>query len=287
MNRSATATHLAPFILGLACLMPIGSVHAADPAELDDPHLWLEEVTGDAALAWVREQNAESTAELAGTDAFKALDERLLEDPRLQREDPVRLQGRRRTTTTSGATRRTSAACGGGRRSRSTARPSRSGKPSSTSTRSAEAEKENWVWNGRELPAADVRALPDLALARRGRRRRGPRVRRHDARRSSKDGFTLPEAKSDVAWRGPDSVFVGTDFGPGSLTDSGYPRIVKEWRRGTPLADGHARLRRASPTTCAVSALSRPDARASSATSSRGAITFYTSETVPAAATAS
>ena len=39
-----------------------------------------------------------------------------------------------------------------------------------------------------------------------------------------KDGFTLPEAKSRVAWRSMDSLFVATDFGPGSLTKSGYPR---------------------------------------------------------------
>ena len=32
-------------------------------------------------------------------------------------------------------------------------------------------------------------------------------------------------------------MFVGTDFGPGSLTDSGYPRVVKEWKRGTPMAE--------------------------------------------------
>ena len=50
-----------------------------------------------------------------------------------------------------------------------------------------------------------------------------------------KDGFTLPEAKSDVAWAGTDELFVGTDFGPDSLTESGYPRIVKRWRRGEPL----------------------------------------------------
>ena len=30
-------------------------------------------------------------------------------------------------------------------------------------------------------------------------------------------------------------MLVGTDFGPGSLTDSGYPRLVKRWRRGQPL----------------------------------------------------
>jgi len=54
-------------------------------------------------------------------------------------------------------------------------------------------------------------------------------------RRFVPDGFNLPEAKSDVAWIDRDTLFVGTDFGPGSLTESGYPRIVKEWRRGTPL----------------------------------------------------
>src|SRR6185295_5858172 len=50
------------------------------------------------------------------------------------------------------------------------------------------------------------------------------------------DGFVLPEAKSDAAYLGEDNVFFATDFGPGSMTTSGYPRIVKWWRRGTPLA---------------------------------------------------
>ncbi len=49
-------------------------------------------------------------------------------------------------------------------------------------------------------------------------------------------GFTLPEAKSDVCWIDADHLLVATDFGPGSLTSSGYPRIVKRWRRGTPLS---------------------------------------------------
>ena len=49
-------------------------------------------------------------------------------------------------------------------------------------------------------------------------------------------GFTLPNAKTDVSWASPDALFVGTDFGPGSLTDSGYARVVKLWNRGTPLS---------------------------------------------------
>jgi prolyl oligopeptidase len=56
-------------------------------------------------------------------------------------------------------------------------------------------------------------------------------------RRFVDGGFQLPEAKSEVAWADTDTVYVGTDFGPGSLTDAGYPRIIKRWRRGQPLAD--------------------------------------------------
>jgi prolyl oligopeptidase len=48
-------------------------------------------------------------------------------------------------------------------------------------------------------------------------------------------GFSLPEAKSRCAWQSRDVVLVGTDMGAGSLTDSGYPRTVREWRRGTAL----------------------------------------------------
>jgi prolyl oligopeptidase len=50
------------------------------------------------------------------------------------------------------------------------------------------------------------------------------------------DGFTVPEAKRHIVWENENAVLVATDFGAGSLTDSGYPRQVKRWRRGTRLA---------------------------------------------------
>ena len=50
-------------------------------------------------------------------------------------------------------------------------------------------------------------------------------------------GFELPEAKSDISWITKDLVMVSTDFGEGSLTESGYPRIVKLWKRGQPLCE--------------------------------------------------
>jgi prolyl oligopeptidase len=51
------------------------------------------------------------------------------------------------------------------------------------------------------------------------------------------DGFSLPEAKHEAGWIDAGQIYVGTDFGPGSLTSSGYPRLVKQWRRGTPLSE--------------------------------------------------
>ena len=118
----------------------------------------------------------------------------------------------------------------------STRRPSRPGKSCSISTLLGKDEKENWVWHGAEALKPDYqRAL--ISLSRGGAD--ASVVREFDLTDKTfvNDGFTLPEAKSQVSWRDRDSVFVGTDFGPGSLTNSGYPRIVKEWKRGTPLAE--------------------------------------------------
>lgn len=53
------------------------------------------------------------------------------------------------------------------------------------------------------------------------------------------NGFTLPESKSNVSYLDENTLVVGTNFGEGSMTASGYPRVVKVWKRGTPL--GQAR----------------------------------------------
>ena len=50
------------------------------------------------------------------------------------------------------------------------------------------------------------------------------------------DGFKVPAAKSTLAWIDENTLLIGTDFGPGSMTTSGYPRIIKRWTRGTPLS---------------------------------------------------
>ncbi|MFR9774796.1 prolyl oligopeptidase family serine peptidase [Micromonospora sp. MS34] len=99
----------------------------------------------------------------------------------------------------------------------------------------AAQEGENWVWQEVTVlrPGYD-RCL--ISLSRGGAD--AVVVREFDLVRREfvADGFTLPEAKSSVCWIDADHVYVATDFGPGSLTTSGYPRVVKRWRRGTPLS---------------------------------------------------
>src|SRR5262249_12244154 len=51
------------------------------------------------------------------------------------------------------------------------------------------------------------------------------------------DGFEIAEAKNQFGWIDRDRIYVMTDFGPGSMTKSSYPRIAKEWKRGTPIAE--------------------------------------------------
>src|SRR5215472_7099386 len=101
----------------------------------------------------------------------------------------------------------------------------------------AAQEEENWVWQGASVlrPGGYRQALVHLS--------RGGAdasvVREFDiaTRSFAEDGFYVPEAKTDAGWIDADRIYVGTDFGSGSLTSSGYPRLVKQWRRGTPLSE--------------------------------------------------
>src|SRR5689334_13227055 len=100
----------------------------------------------------------------------------------------------------------------------------------------ARADGENWVWAGAEVIEPEY-TLALIELSRGGAD--ATVVREFDIvkREFVTDGFQLPEAKSGMSWEDSDTVLVGTDFGEGSMTESGYPRIVKRWRRGQPLEE--------------------------------------------------
>ncbi|WP_027934913.1 prolyl oligopeptidase family serine peptidase [Amycolatopsis thermoflava] len=201
----------------------------------EDPYLWLEDVTGERALDWVRQRNAESVAELTGGTRFEQLrdearevldaDDRI---PYIRRRGEYFYNFWQDAAHPRGLWRRTTLD------SYRTERPEWEVLLDVDAL--AEAEGENWVWQG----AAVLRPSYRRGLAELSRGGADAAVVREfdlEAREFVAGGFELPEAKSRVGWIDEDRIYVGTDFGPGSMTASGYPRIMKEWRRGTPLAE--------------------------------------------------
>ena len=99
----------------------------------------------------------------------------------------------------------------------------------------AHSESEDWVWKGATWLAPQWDRCM-VQLSRGGADAAQMREFDLPSKQFVADGFTLPQAKSWVYWRERDTLVVGTDFGPGSLTASGYPRQARIWRRGTDLA---------------------------------------------------
>ena len=200
----------------------------------DDPYLWLEDVTGERALTWVRAQNAISTQELEASPEFDPIRKRLLaildsreRIPYASKHGAWCYNFWRDEKNVRGLWRRTSLA--------EFRKPQPAWETVLDVDKLAAAEKENWVWKGYQIlyPSYD-RCL--VSLSRGGADACVMREFDLNTREFVTNGFYLPEAKSHVDWRNRDVLYVGTDFGPGSLTDSGYPRLVKEWKRGTALA---------------------------------------------------
>lgn len=201
---------------------------------VDDAHLWLEDITGDDALDWVRRHNEPTLADLGG-ERFEQMRGEALEVLDTDTRIPyVRRRGEylynfwRDAANPRGLWRRT------------TLESYRTEEPHWEVVIDvdalARADDENWVWAGADVLDPDhTRAL--ISLSRGGAD--AAIVREFDmvAMQFVDGGFELPEAKTAITWEDEDTVLVGTDFGEGALTQSGYPRLVKRWRRGTPLTE--------------------------------------------------
>jgi prolyl oligopeptidase len=226
--------------LALAATLNLLLPHAAmsKPAtapQPDDAFQWLEDVQGEKALNWVRERNALSQKELQARPEFEPIRKGVMEV--LNAKDRIPYFARRGAwlynlwqdeTNKRGLWRRT------------TLDEFRKAQPKWETVIDldalAKAENENWVWGGSNCLGPDYRRCL-ISLSRGGADAKVVREFDTVSKTFVKDGFILPEAKSDVEWIDADTVYVGTDFGPGSLTDSGYPRVMKRWKRGTPLAE--------------------------------------------------
>ena len=216
-----------------------GRQDATEPvAEYDfskDNYTWLEDVEGDKALAWVEEQNAVSLGHLEALPLFAQLKERNLEiynsDERIaaptmrgdyvynfwRDEDNIRGRWRRMLLD-------------------DYIEGSEEWGLVLDIDLLAEGEDEDWVWKGAQCLRPEYRRCL-LNLSRGGADAVVVREFDVDTKTFVMDGFSIAEAKQQVSWIDKHAVWIGSDFGDGSLTDSGYPRTSRLWKRGEPIEE--------------------------------------------------
>ncbi|ODU41615.1 MAG: prolyl oligopeptidase [Lysobacteraceae bacterium SCN 69-123] len=203
-------------------------------AAAEDPYLWLEDVEGEKALDWVRAQNAASKDSLESLEGFAQLrdDLRAILDsndkiPFVREMGGYLYNFWQDANNPRGLWRRT------------TLESYRSAAPQWEVILDLDAlnkaEGENWVWAGSDcLRPEYTRCL--LSLSRGGADANVTREFDIASKSFVEGGFFRPEAKGGMGWIDLDTVFVYTDFGDGSMTSSGYPRIAKRWKRGTEIS---------------------------------------------------
>ena len=221
---------LIAIIGGVIVLMEKGSAQIEN-----DPWRWLEDVESEEALDWVRKRNSRFLERAEADPVYHELHDRLLRmfDDTAKIDYPSIYGDQvynfwQSAEHERGIVRRKSLEDYLANRG--------SWETVLDIDRLAEEEGENWVFQGSTVLETD----PRYTLVRLSRGGADAAVMREFDRETKEfvpDGFYLSEAKSRAAWVDRDHIIVGTDFGEGSMTTSGYPRTLRLWERGTPLED--------------------------------------------------
>jgi len=209
---------------------PEGNSATQNISQAEDPFLWLEDVHGEKSMDWVKQQNAKALSVLADDAGYRHDYDALLTVLDATDRIPFATLDHQRAFNfwqdgqhPKGIWRRTAIS--------DYVKSEPRWSILLDLDKLASVEHENWVWKGADCAPSQTRCL--IQLSRGG----GDAivVREFDlaSRTFLTDGFALPEAKSDVSYVDDNAVLFATDFGSGTLTKSGYPRIVKLWKRGT------------------------------------------------------
>ena len=200
----------------------------------DDPYLWLEDVLGEKSIDWVKSHNQKTQVKLEADPSFATLRDDLLaildsdaRIPAISKHGDYYYNFWRDKKNERGLWRRT------------TLEEYKKTAPNWEILLDLDAlgkaENENWVWSSVKLLRPDyTRAL--ISLSRGGADATVTREFDIETKAYVADGFSRPESKGSMDWIDRNTVFVQTNFGDDSMTTSGYPRIAKRWRRGTPMS---------------------------------------------------
>ena len=262
--------------LFVACLW--SAVGAAPPkagAGNEDPFVWLEDLSGDRAMTWVKAENAKTLGVLEKDtryDTFYAEALRIAESkdrlpmPRFLAGDIYNLW--QDTDHVRGIWRKTSLA--------EYRKPSPAWQTVIDVDALATAEKANWVWKGADCERPAER-LCLISLSDGGEDATTVREFSLATGKFVAGGFELPHGKQDTAWLDSDELLVAREWGPGTMTSSGYPFVVKSLKRGQPLADAKE-LFRGTPDDVGVNLYALEDGRGHRATLILRHTTFFETE---------
>lgn len=200
----------------------------------NDPRLWLEEIDGEQAVAWVERENTRTWNRLADAgfeadrDALTAIFDRDDNLPLVNRRGDFVYNFWKDASNPRGLWRRTTLA------SYSTTHPEWDILINLDAL--AAVEGEDWVW--RLVVSAPAQSSSVLVNLSRGGSDAGV-LREFDieTRRFVVDGFILPEAKQGASWLDGDTLLVASTLGDGCATTSGYASTVRRWHRGQTFAE--------------------------------------------------
>ena len=204
----------------------------APPVTDADPYLWLEEIRAPKALAWVEKENARSLAVLKGDARYEPFHQEARKLVNATDRIPMpELIGRdvynfwQDEKSVRGIWRRTTEA--------SYAEAEPKWETVLDLDQLAVSEKANWVWSGAHCPPPYQRCV--IALSDGGEDSTVEREFDLKTKAFVPGGFHLPNSKQDVDWLDADTLILDRDWGPGTMTESGYGFVVKTLKRGQSL----------------------------------------------------
>lgn len=203
------------------------------PMQQDDPYIWLEDKDGAKPLAWVEQENKRTLARLQADPRYQAFYREALAIASAKDRIPMPDQrnGRilnfwRDADHPQGYWRATTPA------SYATAAPQWTTLLDLDQLSQAEGKK--WVWKGATCLQPEERYCL-VALSEGGEDAIEYREFDLQAGQFVPNGFRLPTSKQGATWVDRDTLLVSRDWGPGTLTDSSYPFVVREVKRGRAL----------------------------------------------------
>lgn len=201
-----------------------------DDNKMKDPYLWLEDVEGKEALQWVESQNELTKERYSQAETFDETYNYLLDDYNSVDRIPFpSIRGQyiynfwRDKNNIRGIWRRTSL--------ESYQNDAPEWETIIDVDLLANEENKNWVWRGANCLGPDFKKCL-VSLSDGGKDASVLREYDIETKTFVEDGFFAPEAKQYSDWINEDQVLIATDFGEGTLNESGYARQVRLWNRG-------------------------------------------------------